>query len=235
MRDALTPDELENVSFTTTLRGYDRDEVDAFIKNVQAALKEAERQRSERLYAHMGEEIGNLLQHAKDSAEEMKQDAESGAARMRADAETDAGRKRDEAQADAHTMRADAQSDAKNMRAEAESDATSIREKATEQAARRTKEADDRVAELEAEEADARGRIRALRGQLEEIAVHLRPLEERGPAKTQRGAEAAEPGADDSHEDAQHDGQGVDEAELQVTAETPDTIRLEEQVEKTPT
>ena len=226
MRDALTPDQLENVSFTTTLRGYDRDEVDAFIKNVQVALKEAERQRSERLYAHMGEEIGNLLQHAKDSAEEMQKEAEADAARMRADAETDAARTRDEAQADAHTMRADAQADAKNMRAEAESDAASTRTTANEDAARRTKEADDRVAELEAEEAEARNRIQTLRAQLEEIAGHLRPLEERA-TKSRRDSESVEDVADDT--------QAVDAAELQVTAEQPETIRLEEQVEKTPT
>jgi DivIVA domain-containing protein len=226
MRDALTPDQLENVSFTTTLRGYDRDEVDAFIKNVQVALKEVERQRSERLYTHMGEEIGNLLQHAKDSAEEIKQEAESDAARMRADAETDAARKRDEAQADAHTMRADAQADASNMRTEAEADAASTRTKANEDAARRTKEADDRVAELEAEEAEARSRIQTLRTQLEEIADHLRPLEERA-AKAASESEAAE--------DVPDDTQPVDAAELQVTAERPETIRLEEQVEKTPT
>ena len=224
MRDALTPDQLENVSFTTTLRGYDRDEVDAFIKNVQVALKEAERQRSERLYAHMGEEIGNLLQHAQDSAEEMKKEAESDAARMRADADTAAARMRDEAQADAHTMRADAQADAKNMRAEAEADATSIRAKANDDAARRTKEADDRVAELEADEADARNRIRTLRAQLDEIAGQLRPLEKRATEST-RDSESVEGVADDT--------QAVDPA-LQVTAERPETIRLEEQVEKTP-
>jgi DivIVA domain-containing protein len=230
MRDSLTPDQLENVSFTTTLRGYDRDEVDVFIKNVQVALKDAERQRSERLYAHMGEEIGNLLQHAKDSAEEMKKEAESDAARMRADAETDVARMRDEAQADAHTTRADAQADAKSMRAEAEEAATSIRSEANEDAARRTKEADDRVAELEAQEAEARNRIRTLRGQLEEISGHLQPLEERRPVEAAPNAEVSEETPEGTTEVTE-----MDEAELQVTAERPDTIRLEEQVEKTPT
>lgn len=230
MRDSLTPDQLENVTFTTTLRGYDRDEVDVFIKNVQAALKEAERQRSDRLYAHMGEEIGNLLQHAKDSAEEMKKEAEADAARMRADAETDAARMRDEAQADAHTMRADAQADAKNMRVEAESDAASIRSKAKEDAARRTKEADDRVAELEAEEAEARNRITALREQLDEIAGHLRPLEERTSTRVPSENEGVAEGPDETSSSKE-----VDAAELRVTAEQPDTIRLEDQVEKTPT
>jgi DivIVA domain-containing protein len=216
MRDALTPDELANVSFPTTLRGYDRDEVDAFLHKVQAQMKEAERQRAERLYAHMGEEIGDLLQHAKDSADEMKQEAESDAAKMRADATADASRLRDEAGADAHTMRADAEADAKKMRQEAESDAAEIRAAAERDAERRTKIADDRVRELEGEEAEARTRIKALRTELESVASHLRPLE----------GEKAQGTGDET--------ETVDD-ELAVTAEAPSTIRLEQQVEKTPT
>jgi DivIVA domain-containing protein len=213
MPDALTPDELANVTFPTTLRGYDRDEVDAFMHKMRETMKEAERQRAERLYAHMGEEIGDLLQHAKDSADHMKQEAESDAAKLRADAEASAGRTRDEASADAHTMRADAEADAKKMREEAKADAADIRAAAADDAERRTKEADNRVRALEAEESEARSRIKALRVQLGEVASHLRPLESEGSAEATQ----------------------EEDQELTVTAEQPPTIRLEEQVEKTPT
>lgn len=163
MREALSPEDPDYVSFNTSRRGYDRNEVDAYLRDIAAELKEARELRSERMYEGLGEEIGSLLQHAKDSADDMQ-----------AQAEKDAATTRSEAEADARRLRQDATNHAGSIKANAEHDATA-----------RIKEADERVAALELQEVEIRERIKSLRTELESITDLLRPLEV--PASDERG------------------------------------------------
>jgi cell division initiation protein len=168
MREALSPEELENAGFSTSLRGYDKDEVDAYLQSVAAELRESQKQRSEKLYETLGEEMGSLLQHARDSAVEMTSRAEADAAQVRDEASADAARTREEAAADGRAIREEATHQASEIRAAAERDASE-----------RIGEAQSRVAELEDTEAQARERIRAVRAELESLSQRLLPLEKR--------------------------------------------------------
>jgi cell division initiation protein len=168
MREALSPEELENAGFSTSLRGYDKDEVDAYLQSVAAELRESQKQRSEKLYETLGEEMGSLLQHARDSAVEMTRRAEADAAQVRDEASADAARTREEAAADGRAIREEATYQATEIRAAAERDAS-----------QRISEAERRVAELEDTETQARERIKAVRAELESLSQRLRPLEQR--------------------------------------------------------
>jgi cell division initiation protein len=78
---------LERVEFATAIRGYDKDEVDTFLRELAAehnrmmAELAAAQQGAEKVYLEMGEEIGDILQHAKDVADQMKKQAEEESAR----------------------------------------------------------------------------------------------------------------------------------------------------------
>jgi DivIVA domain-containing protein len=165
MRDALSPEELEGATFSVALRGYDRDEVDAFLKSLGDQLRESNRMRSERLYETLGEEMGGLLQHARDSADEMI-----------AEAKADATRMREEARQEAEQVRAQARADAEEARRLADTDAADTRSKADADAEARIEEATRRVAELEGTEAEGRNRIAALRMQLLALTDQLAGL-----------------------------------------------------------
>jgi DivIVA domain-containing protein len=77
---------LEHVEFATAIRGYDKDEVNTFLKelatehNRMMAELVAAQKSAENVYLEMGEEIGDILQHAKDVADQMIKRAEEEAA-----------------------------------------------------------------------------------------------------------------------------------------------------------
>jgi DivIVA domain-containing protein len=77
---------LERVQFATAIRGYDKDEVDTFLRelatehNRMMAELVAAQKNAENVYLEMGEEIGDILQHAKDVADQMIKRAEEEAA-----------------------------------------------------------------------------------------------------------------------------------------------------------
>jgi cell division initiation protein len=133
MRETVSPEEIEKATFATALRGYDRDEVDSYLRSLAVDLKEAEKQRTERFYQSLGEEMGGLLQHARDSSDAMVKEAEEESKRLR-----------DSARSDAEQMRADASKDAKETRANAESEAAANIAEAEQRAAdTRTKAEED--------------------------------------------------------------------------------------------
>lgn len=155
MQEELVPEYVEGREFSTSLRGYDREEVDGFLSSVAAELREYQRASSERLYQNLGEEMGALLQHAKDSSDAMRKEAEEDAAAIRHAAESDAQR-----------TRADAEHRASEIRAASEAEATE-----------RIKEAEDKVRVLEDLERDVRLRVRSLRVEIEGVASELIALE----------------------------------------------------------
>ena len=159
----MVPEDIENVTFPTTLRGYDRDSVDLFLQEVAVAFEaavnevQAVRAGAQKPYRSLGEEMGDLLQHAKDSAEATKKAAEQEAAQLRERATEDA-----EA-----TMRS-AEAQANEIRAAAEKDASV-----------RVEEAAETVAQLEKMEVEAREELRSLRVRLDGLTSQLRALEPR--------------------------------------------------------
>ncbi|MGH2695180.1 MAG: DivIVA domain-containing protein [Actinomycetota bacterium] len=160
MWNSITPDELESASFSTSFRGYSTDEVDAFLQSAAEGMRMALKEITERAYERLGEDVGGLLQHAKDVADEMIKKAEE----------------------QANTLRADAERDTARARREADSDARETRAHAERNASERTAQADGEVRRLQGIEGETRERITALRLQLTAVADQLDRL---GAAQTE--------------------------------------------------
>lgn len=118
----LTPEDFEGREFLVTLRGYDRDEVQAFLeeaaRDYRAALKAASNAREDP-FENLGREVGSVLQAAQESA-----------AKIRAEAEAEAQAMRDQAQREIAVITENTASAAKQLREEAERYAAEIRSKA---------------------------------------------------------------------------------------------------------
>jgi DivIVA domain-containing protein len=89
--DGPTPEEIENLEFHVTVRGYARDEVREFLSAIAAHVASLE-EKAATGYLNLGEKIGELLQQAKDAAEEIEAVARDEAARMLEDAGTHAAK-----------------------------------------------------------------------------------------------------------------------------------------------
>jgi len=165
MQPELTPEDIETASFTVAIRGYDKQEVEAFLADTAdhvRALTEA----SGSAYVDLGEEMGELLQHARNSADEMTTRAQEEATALRAQVDAEIADKRREADDYVRRSNEDIGDEVKRLRAGAEEQARAIIE-----------DAQRRIVTLQGEEVDARDRIRGLRMQLLEVTLRLQRFE----------------------------------------------------------
>jgi DivIVA domain-containing protein len=101
MPEAMSPEDIENARFTRAQDGYDRDEVEVFLKSVAAEMRALRREIpsvSDRPYYDLGGEVADLLQHAHDSALHIKKKAEEEAALVLQEAQRASKRAREEAE-----------------------------------------------------------------------------------------------------------------------------------------
>jgi DivIVA domain-containing protein len=182
--DPTSPASVAEAGFSTSRRGFNADEVRAFLASVAAELgrlKERERQLEAELRAAraastgraelddetvasmLGEETLRVLQTARESASQIKVRAEENAARVMREAHDDANRVRQESEVEAARHRQEAQSDAeaevahaKQQGREMVSEARAYRERVLADLERRTKLARQHIEEL------ANGRDRLL-------------------------------------------------------------------------
>ena len=175
MASEVTPDATRRAEFRTTLRGFDRHEVEAFLSAVAARLEELEaavddlesqvadtagRQGLEAEFERVGQEVSSILQAAREAADAMRERATLDAARWRREAMDEAETMRKEAAADAEALRRDAwvtgselldqaRANAERMRASAERDVLTVMGEAEREAHRLTsgarREAEDLV------------------------------------------------------------------------------------------
>jgi DivIVA domain-containing protein len=184
----LTPEDIETASFTVGIRGYDKQEVEAFLADVAdhvRALTEA----SSSAYVDLGEEMGELLQHARNSADEMTNRALEEATAVRAQVDAEIADKRREADEYVRRSTDDIVGEVERRRAAAEEQARAIIE-----------DAQTRIVTLQREEGEARERIRALRLQLLEVTLRLQRYEtpdESDDSSDGEELEAFDPGAAD--------------------------------------
>ena len=165
MQPELTPEDIETASFTVAIRGYDKQEVEAFLADTAdhvRVLTEA----SGTAYVDLGEEMGELLQHARNSADEMTTRAQEEATALRAQVDAEIADKRREADDYVRRSNEDIGDEVKRLRAGAEEQARAIIE-----------DAQRRIVTLQGEEVDARDRIRGLRMQLLEVTLRLQRFE----------------------------------------------------------
>jgi DivIVA domain-containing protein len=192
MQDALTPEDVKSTTFITKLRGYDQEEVDVFLATVAESLAILH-QASENAYLNLGEKIGNLLQDAKDAADEIVANAQNEASTLRAEAQTEAGGIKHEAESHASHVQSDAESRAVRTEQEAQQRASEIQASAEREALKREEHAELRVRELEESERQVRERVRTLYQELTDLssALHqLEPGEREIPATDEPPAEA---------------------------------------------
>jgi DivIVA domain-containing protein len=170
----VTPNEIRNAVFRTTLRGLDRSEVEAMLEAVAVRIEQLELERDklqaraaespskdlESEFEEVGREVASILQVAREAAESMRERANLDAARWRREATEEAEMTRREAAIDAESLRRDAwvtgtelleqaQEKAEDMRSSAERDVLTVMGEAEREAHRLTsgarREAEDRV------------------------------------------------------------------------------------------
>jgi DivIVA domain-containing protein len=161
------PADIRDVSFGTVVRGYDRREVDAYVKRVNRLIAELEISRSpESAVKHaldrVGEQTSGVLQRGREAADELT------AAAM-AEAEHATRRAKVEAQ---ETLEK-AQMQADQLRERSKEEAEEALSRANELAADRLEHAGEEVRALQE---DAEDRLRALRAEIEAAAAARRRL-----------------------------------------------------------
>ena len=129
-----TSQNLARVEFATAMRGYDKDEVDTFLSELaeehnRLVLDLAAAKRSaEKAHTELGEEIGDLLQHAKDVSDQLIKKAEEQAAELKEKTRRAADRALAEAERRAAELRRGAEAEAVNRIREAQSKVRALQE-----------------------------------------------------------------------------------------------------------
>jgi len=165
MQPELTPEDIETASFTVGIRGYDKQEVETFLADIADHVRMLS-ESSGRAYVDLGDEIGELLQHARNSADEMTSRAEQEATALRAQVDAEIADKRRSSDEYVQRSSEDIAEEIKRLREGAEEQARAIIE-----------DAQNRIVTLQREEEEARERIRALRLQLIEVTLRLQRFE----------------------------------------------------------
>jgi DivIVA domain-containing protein len=180
-----TPEEIDSKEFLITLRGYDKDEVKAFLKAVAADYRAAVDSAAPppeapgNAYEALGKDIGQVLQVAKQSADHLKKKAEEEATSMRRRAEEEANTLRDAASGAANRLTQEAERHAVQVRAEAERDASE-----------RTTDANRRVEKLQSAESKLRQRLYALEMMLQSMRQELESGDSNGAGTSGDGSPA---------------------------------------------
>jgi DivIVA domain-containing protein len=149
------PADIRNVQFPVSVRGYDRDAVEAYVKRVNRVIGELEISRSPRAAVrHALDRVGKqtvvVLQEARESAEKLLE-----AARDEADAE------KDRAKAEAAKLVVNASDEAEREKAEADRVLAEARALASELVAKAEADAEQRGQQADAEIAAAKDRADA--------------------------------------------------------------------------
>jgi DivIVA domain-containing protein len=175
-----TAEEIENKEFLITLRGYDKDEVKAFLRAVAADFKASADSPGEvpdagggNAFEALGADIGHVLQVAKQSADSVKAKAEGDSTAMRKRAEEEA-----------KSLRDAASSAARRLTEEAERHAVQVRATAEREASERTRDSQRRVERLQSVESKLRQRLYALEMMLQTMRQELEESDASGNGKS---------------------------------------------------
>lgn len=197
---AMTPDEIENHVFSLVRRGYDPAEVDDFLKEVAAALAQAQLgvippgaaaagatddQEATAIsdaddFGRLGEEVAAILRQAHESVTTLRHRAEADAALLRQDAEQEAALLREEADTDRQAAAIEleaARTESARVLGDIQRQADQATEAAAALAARRTREIVE-AARREAQGAvtvqrNVRGRLEGTREDIDQALDHL--------------------------------------------------------------
>ena len=236
-----SPEEIESKEFLITLRGYDKDEVQAFLRAVAADYRGiVEDSRSgapapttSNPFESLGEEVGTVLKVARESANALRQKAEDEAAATRRRAEEESA-----------ALRNAASAAAKRLTEEAERHAIEVRASAERDAGERLRETARRVERLQGTETKLRQRLYSLEMMLQSMRQELDSADatgldvatsppEGGAASGDVDADLAAP--DLPGEELSVEAQAINEGEFESSAPAQETLGepLEGQSEST--
>jgi DivIVA domain-containing protein len=125
--------ELRDVHFSTSLRGYDRDQVDAFVGRVNQVIAElqitaAPESAIRHALKQVTEETQGILERAHETADEITEHAKQEAQQRHEASENDARQLRDDAAHEAREVREAAAREAREVREAAQREAREVRE-----------------------------------------------------------------------------------------------------------
>ena len=206
-----SPEEIESKEFLITLRGYDKDEVQAFLRAVAADYRNVSESArtpapiaTSNPFESLGEEVGTVLKVARESANTLRQKAEDEAAATRRRAEEESA-----------ALRNAASAAAKRLTEEAERHAIEVRASAERDAGERLRETARRVERLQGTETKLRQRLYSLEMMLQSMRQELDSADatglEMGPDEGD-GAAAEDAAADELSVEAQPINEGSFEA-----------------------
>ena len=200
----LTPEEIQNKDFLISLRGYDKDEVESFLGRVADDYRELVRGggTSGDPFKDLGQEVGSVLQAAKDSADTLRRKAEEEATALLQKAREEAANLRESVSKAASRVKEDAERHSSTVRSEAERYAEETRATAEREANERLRESARRVQRLLSTENNVRERLLSLETMLATLREDLSSDPEGGrqEAATLRAAGASE-GSDNADDD----------------------------------
>jgi DivIVA domain-containing protein len=193
--ELLPSKEIRNVSFPGSVRGYDRNAVDAYVKRVNRVIAELEMRSSPRAAVRhaleqVGEQTSGILQQAREAAEEIitsaRQEAEETTARAKAEAaETvvNASTQADRAKSEATEVIAKAKAEAEGILTEARAEAERILARTREEVEAVRDEGEARLRELHADIATTWKERRELLDDVQGIAKRLEAAASRAAAR----------------------------------------------------
>jgi DivIVA domain-containing protein len=195
--------EIRDVSFPIAVRGYERHAVDAYVDRVNRVIAELEEGSSPRASVRhaldrVGEEIGGVLQHARQAAEEITTEALAEAEATTAKARTEAEQIMEDVELKAQQLRGRSKQQADDMLARARQDAAELRLRAEEQARAVLEEAEPRLHALEADTEAVWDARRKLLEDLPRMATELMEIAGAATSRLRRppgaGGAPAQPG-----------------------------------------
>jgi DivIVA domain-containing protein len=172
------PAEIRDVSFPLSVRGYDREAVDAYVARVNDLIAELEISRSpqaavKHALEQVAEQTRGLLERAGQTAEEItleaRREAEENTTRAKAAAEEIVAK----AQAEANEVLGRSKAEAETMTAQAREEAAERLQRSQDEVAAVEEKAQARMRELQADTETIRQQRRALLDDLRQIGAHV--------------------------------------------------------------
>ena len=183
--------DIRDVSFPIAVRGYERRAVNAYVERVNRVIAELETGSSPRAAVRhaldrVGEQLGDVLQHARRAAEEITSEALAEAEATTAKASTEAEQIMENVERQADQLRGRSKRQADEMLARAREQAANLMRAAEEQARAVQEQAEPRLRQIEADTEAVWDERRKLLEDLPRMATELMEIAGAASARLQR-------------------------------------------------
>ena len=183
--------ETQDVSFPVAVRGYERHAVDAYVERVNRVIAELEAGSSpqgavKHALDRVGEQLGDVLQNARQAAEDITAEARAEAEETTAKAMTEAEQIKEDVELQATQLRGRSKRQADEVLVRAREQAAEVMLRAEEQARAVQEEAEPRLRELEADTEAVWDARRKLLEDLPRMATELMEIAGAATARLRR-------------------------------------------------